>query len=125
MKFLKYFENFHSSGVDDGKDNVVPKYNPKIRKEVSDFLDDLPPNSKILVLRSIGIKEDISDDGEFEKQFELAKKRFIDFFESNTNLSIQTIDLEKFTLPKQVGDGVTRVQNIGGASQTNSFRVGQ
>jgi hypothetical protein len=125
MKFIKKFEMFHSTGLDDGKDHVVPKYNPKVRKEVSDFLDDLPPSGKIQVLRSIGIKEEISDDGEFEKQFEIAKKKFIDFFENNTNLSIQSIDLEKFTIPGKSGDGIPRVQNIGGTSQTNSFRIGQ
>lgn len=125
MKFLETFEKFHATGLDDGKDHVVPKYNPKVRKEVSDFLDDLPPSGKIQVLRSIGIKEEIEDEGEFEKQFEIAKKKFIDFFETNTNLSIQSIDLEKFTIPGRGGDGVARVQNIGGTSQTNSFRIGQ
>lgn len=125
MKFLKKFEMFHSTGLDDGKDHVVPKYNPKIRKEVSDFLDDLPESGRIQVLKSVGIEANTKEEGEFEKQFELAKKKFIDFFENNTNLSIQSIDLEKFTIPGKGGDGIPRVQNIGGTSQTNSFRIGQ
>jgi len=35
------------------------------------------------------------------------------------------IDIEKFTIPGKGGDGIPRVQNIGGSSHANSIRIGE
>lgn len=125
MKFLKTFEKFHSTGLEDGQDQEFPKYNPKLRKQVTDFVDDLTPNNKLLVFKVLRMEEPSLNDEDFDEQFEVAKKKFIEYFESNPQLSIDLIDLETFTIPQKGGDGVPRVQNIGGSSHTSSFRIGQ
>jgi hypothetical protein len=125
MKYLKKFEKFHSTGLEDGKDEESPKYNPKIRKQVTDFVDDLTPNNRLLVFKTLGMDEPSLNDEEFDNQFEIAKKKFIDYFESNPQLSVDLINLDTFTIPNKGGDGIPRVQNIGGSSQANSFRIGQ
>jgi len=124
MKFLKTFEKFHSTGLEDGKDEELPTYNPKVQKEASDYVDDLPPNRKMLLFSIVGMEEPEVSDKDFDDKFEIAKKKFVNYFQSNPQLSVGLIDIENFEIPKKGGDGVPRVQSIGGSSQTNSFRVG-
>lgn len=128
MKYFKTFEEFqgmNSTGVDDTGGEVVPKYNPKIRQEVTDFLDNLSPNNRPLIFKWLGMESPNVGDESFDDKFEYAKKRLVKFFEENPNISIGSIDMESFTIPGKSGDGIPRVQNIGGTSHTNSFRIGE
>ena len=125
MKYLKKFEKFHSTGLEDGQDQEYPEYNPKLRKEVGDFVDDLTPNNRLLVFKVLGMEEPSLNDEDFDNQFDKAKEKFINYFQSNPQLSVSHIDLETFKIPSKGGDGIPRVQNIGGSSHTNSFRIGQ
>jgi hypothetical protein len=128
MKYFKTFEEFQgmsSTGVDDAGGEVLPKYNPKIQQEVTDFLDNMTPNNKPLVFKWLGMEEPSLNDEEFDDRFEIAKKKLIDFFQENPNISIGGIDIETFTMPGKRGDGVPRLQNIGGSSHTNSMRIGE
>jgi hypothetical protein len=113
------------TGVDDSGSEVVPKFNPKIRKDVIDFLDDLSPSNRPLVFKWLRMEEPSISDPDFDEKFEKAKKILVEFFEENPNVNISTIDMEKFTIPNKGGDGIPRVQNIGGTSHTQSFRIGQ
>ena len=128
MKYFKTFEEFQgmsSTGVDDAGGEVLPKYNPKIQQEVTDFLDNMTPNNKPLVFKWLGMEEPSLNDEEFDDKFEVAKKKLIDFFQENPNISIGGIDIETFTMPGKRGDGVPRLQNIGGSSHANSMRIGE
>jgi hypothetical protein len=128
MKYFKTFEEFQgmsSTGVDDAGGEVLPKYNPKIQQEVSDFLDNMTPNNKPLVFKWLRMEEPSLNDEEFDDKFEIAKKKLVDFFQENPNISIGGIDIETFKMPGKGGDGVPRLQNIGGTSHTASFRVGE
>jgi hypothetical protein len=125
MKYIKKFESFNPSGVDDGPSEGIPSYNPKIRKEVVDFVDDLSPNRKLLIFKWFGMDEPSLDDEDFDNKIEKAKEILIKYFEMNPNKSINTIDMDNFKIPYKMGDGIPRVQNIGGSSHTNSFRIGQ
>ena len=128
MKYFKTFEEFQgmsSTGVDDTGGEVLPKYNPKIRKEVVDFLDNLSPNNKPLVFKWLRMEEPSLKDEDFDEKFEYAKKRLVSFFEENPNISVSGIDIETFTIPGKGGDGVVRTNNIGGTSHTQSFRIGE
>jgi hypothetical protein len=128
MKYFKTFEEFQgmsSTGVDDNGGEVVPKYNPKIRKEVSDFIDDLTPNNRPLVFKWLGMEEPSLNDEDFDKHFEIAKNKLVKFFEENPNISISGIDVETFSVPSKRGDGVVRTNNIGGTSHTQSIRIGE
>jgi hypothetical protein len=128
MKYFKTFEEFQgmsSTGVDDAGGEVLPKYNPKIQQEVTDFLDNMTPNNKPLVFKWLRMEEPSLNDEEFDDKFEIAKKKLIDFFQENPNISIGGIDIETFTIPGKGGDGVPRLQNIGGSSHANSIRVGE
>ena len=128
MKYFKTFEEFQgmsSTGVDDTGGEVLPKYNPKIRQEVTNFLDDLTPSNKPLVFKWLRMEEPSLKDEEFDEKFEIAKKRLINFFEENPNISVSGIDIETFTIPGKRGDGVVRTNNIGGTSHTQSFRIGE
>jgi hypothetical protein len=128
MKYFKTFEEFQtmsSTGVDDAGGEVVPKYNPKIRKDVVDFLDNLSPSNRPLVFKWLRMEEPSISDPEFDEKFEYAKKRLVSFFEENPNITIDGIDIESFTIPAKGGDGIPRVQNIGGTSHANSIRIGE
>jgi hypothetical protein len=128
MKYFKTFEEFQgmsTTGVDDAGGEVLPKYNPKIQQEVSDFLDNMTPNNKPLVFKWLRMEEPSLNDEEFDDKFEIAKKKLIDFFQENPNISISGIDIETFTMPGKRGDGISRTNNIGGTSHTASFRVGE
>jgi hypothetical protein len=128
MKYFKTFEEFQgmsSTGVDDAGGEVLPKYNPKIQQEVTDFLDNMTPNNKPLVFKWLRMEEPSLNDEEFDDKFEIAKKKLIDFFQENPNISISGIDIETFTMPGKRGDGIPRVQNIGGSSHAGSIRVGE
>lgn len=128
MKYFKRFEEFQSmssTGVDDTGGEVVPRFNPKIRKEVIDFLDDLSPSNRPLVFKWLRMEEPSISDTDFDEKFEYAKKRLVKFFEDNPNISVGSIDIESFTIPSKGGDGIPRVQNIGGSSHANSIRVGE
>jgi hypothetical protein len=124
MKFIKKFESFHETGVDEG-DSVVPKHNPKRQTEIRSFLGELTPSNKHRVF--LWLKKEVPSysDPEFDNKFEKAKEELIDYLEENPNIRIDKIDIENFSIPSRGGDGVPRVQNIGGSSQTNSFRIGQ
>ena len=128
MKYFKTFEEFqgmNSTGVDDSGGEVVPKYNPKIRQEVTDFLDNMSPNNKPLVFKWLRMEEPSLNDEEFDEKFEIAKKKLINFFEENPNITVGNIDIETFTIPSKSGDGIPRVQNIGGSSHAGSIRIGE
>jgi hypothetical protein len=128
MKYFKTFEEFSSmspTGVDDAGGEVLPKFNPKIRKEVSDFIDNLSPSRKLLIFKWLGEEEPTLKDEDFDEKFEKAKEKLVEFFESNPNIQISGIDPERFTVPTKGGDGISRTNNIGGTSHTNSFRIGE
>jgi len=128
MKYFKTFEEFQgmsSTGVDDAGGEVLPKYNPKIRQEVTDFLDNMTPNNKPLVFKWLRMEEPSLNDEEFDEKFEIAKKKLADFFQENPNISVGGIDIETFTMPGKGGDGVPRLQNIGGSSHAGSIRIGE
>ena len=115
MKYFKTFEEFQGmspTGVDDYDGEVLPKYNPKIRQQVTDFLGNMSPNNKLLVFKWLSMEEPSLDDKEFDEKFEIAKNKLIDYFEENPNISIGGIDIEGFTIPSKSGDGIPRVQNI-------------
>ena len=112
MKFIKKFESFHETGVDDVGGEKVPKHNPKIQKIVTDYIDDLSPNNKFKLFKWFGMDE--PSPSEFDENFDKVKKSIINFFESNPNLNISEIDIDKFSIPRRNGDGIPRVQNIGG-----------
>jgi hypothetical protein len=113
------------TGVDDAGGEVLPKFNPKIRKEVSDFIDNLSPSRKLLIFKWLGEEEPTLKDEDFDEKFEKAKEKLVEFFESNPNIQISGIDPERFTVPTKGGDGISRTNNIGGTSHTNSFRIGE
>ena len=117
MKYLKQFETFSNTGVDDTGSEVLPKYNPKIRQDVVNFLDDLSPNNRPLVFKWLGLEEPSVTDPDFDEKFDNIKDQVIDFFESNPNIQVSSIDVDKFTIPKRGGDGIPRVQNIGGVGR--------
>jgi len=128
MKYFKTFEEFQgmsSTGVDDAGGEVLPKYNPKIRQEVTDFLDNMTPNNKPLVFKWLRMEEPSLNDEEFDEKFEIAKKKLADFFQENPNISVGGIDIETFTMTGKGGDGVPRLQNIGGSSHAGSIRIGE
>lgn len=124
MKFIKKYENFHDTGVDEG-DEVVPKHNMKRQTEVRNLVDNLTPSNKHRIF--LWLKKEVPSDSDpdFDDKFEKAKEELIDYLEENPNIRIDNLDVENFSIPQRRGDGVPRVQNIGGTSQTNSFRLGQ
>jgi hypothetical protein len=118
MKYLKKFEMFSDTGIDDSGSEVVPKYNPKIRGEVVKFLDELSPSNRPKVFKWVRKESPKMNDPKFDEEFENVKKIVIDYFESNPNVKIPTIDdMDNFIIPKKMGDGVSRVQNIGGVGR--------
>ena len=81
MKYFRTFEEFQNmnpTGVDDSGGEVVPKFNPKIRKDVIDFLDDLSPSNRPLVFKWLRMEEPSISDPDFDEKFEKAKKILVE-----------------------------------------------
>lgn len=128
MKYFKTFEEFSGlspTGIDDVGGEVLPKYNPKIRKEINDYLDGLTPNNKLNIFKWLKWEEPDLEDSDFDEKFEKARKKIVEYFESNPNIKIDSIDIEKFYIPGKSGSVIPRTNNIGGTQRTNNFKLGQ
>lgn len=125
MKYIKQFDSFSPTGIDDIGSEVLPKYNPKRKKEAVDFIEDLSPSNRPLVFKWLGMEEPSLNDPDFDSKFDVAKEKLVNYFESNPNIQISSIDIERFTLPGKNSNRIPKVTNIGGTSHTNSFRIGQ
>lgn len=117
MKFLKRFESFHDTGVDDGIGQVLPEYNPAKDQEIKNFIDETNINQLSEIIGK-KITHHVSEEDE-EKIKELAFK----ILKENPELIPSTPLMKQYKVPG--GDGIVRTNKIGSSSQTNSFRVGQ
>ncbi len=124
MKFIKKFEMFHQTGVDDGGE-VIPDFNPVLDLKIQDYVDGLCTKGRYEDLaKKIGQKfpKDLSSD-DMDAYCEELRNKAIKYFKRNPELIGGEIDYMTYKVPG--GDGITRTNKIGGTSQTNSFRIGQ
>jgi len=114
MKYIKHFESFHQSGVDDGSGEVMPDYNPILNQKVKDFVEDLFTKGRYEDCANMigeklpkGLESDEMDD-----YGDKLKSRAIKYFIENPELVSKEIDYQMFKVPG--GDGISRTNNIGG-----------
>lgn len=125
MKFLKTFESFHETGVDDGTGEVIPEYNPVVDQKIKSFVDDiLGRGGYVELAKMIGAKfpSDVPSEKMGQLESDLREKA-MKFFGDNPEQLPSEIGFKTYKVPG--GDGITRTNKVGGTSQTNSFRIGQ
>jgi len=124
MKFIKKFESFHKTGVDEGGE-MIPKHNPVLTLKIKEYVDDLCTKGRYDDLaKKIGEKlpKDLQSD-QMEQYGDELRERAIKYLEENPELIGKEINYMTYKVPG--GDGISRTNKVGGTSQTNSFRVGQ
>jgi hypothetical protein len=124
MKFIKKFESFHKTGVDEGGE-VIPEHNPTLTLKIKDYVDGLRTKGRYDELaKLIGEKlpKDLSSD-DMDSYGDQLSDRVIKHLEENPELISKEIGIYTYKVPG--GDGIARTNNVGGTSHTNSFRIGQ
>jgi hypothetical protein len=124
MKFIKKFEMFHQTGVNDGGE-VIPEYNPVLTLKIKEYVDELCTKGEYDELaKLIGEKfpKDLTSD-QMEPYADKLREKAIKHLEKNPELIGKEINHMTYKVPG--GDGISRTNKVGGTSQTNSFRVGQ
>jgi hypothetical protein len=114
MKFIKTFESFHETGVDDGIGEVVPEYNPVLINKITEYVDDLATRGQYHeVAKMIGMKipKEVSSD-DMDSFWEKIRDKAIKFLVNNPELIGKEIGFDVYKVPG--GDGVSRTNNVGG-----------
>ncbi len=125
MKYIRKFESFHETGVDDGVGEVIPEHNPVTDLKIQDFVEEtLSRGGYVELAKMIGDKvpNDLSSDQMQGFEDDL-KKNAMQFFKDNPEALPAEIGVNTYKVPG--GDGITRTNKVGGTSHTNSFRIGQ
>lgn len=125
MKFIKKYESFHGTGVDDGSGEQIPGYNPVINQRVREFVDSLCGKGRQDELAKIigeKVPSDLGSDSMDEYEDKL-KERVIKYLIDNPEALPSEVGINTYKVP--AGDGITRTNKVGGTSQTGSFRIGQ
>ena len=114
MIYLKQFEAFHRTGIDDGTSEVMPEYNPILNKKVEDFVNDLLSKGRYEDCAKL-IGEKLPKGLETDQMDEYAdglKERAIKYFIKNPESIGNDIDYQMIKVPG--GDGISRTNNVGG-----------
>jgi len=114
MNYIKKFEAFHRSGIDDGASQNYPNYNPILNHKVKDFVDDLVTKGRFEDLASLIGEEfpkELSSD-EMEDYQNSLEKKAIKFLIRNPELIEKEIDYQPYKV--NGGDGIPRTNNVGG-----------
>lgn len=125
MKFIKKYESFHGTGVDDGSGEQIPGYNPVINQRVKEFVDSLcgkGRHDELEKLMGTKMPPNLSSDKMDEYEDSL-KDRAIKYFVENPEILPAEVGINTYKVP--AGDGIVRTNKVGGTSQTGSFRIGQ
>lgn len=123
MKFIKKYESFHKTGVDEGTDEM-PEHNPVLKNKIVEYVDDLLTRGRYHDLaKLIGEKLPELSSDEMESYSDELREKVIAQLEKNPELIGKEINFMTYKVP--AGDGISRTNKIGGTSQTNSFRIGQ
>lgn len=123
MRFIKKFESFHKTGVDEGGEEI-PEHNPVLKLKIEEYVDDLLTRGRYHDLaKLIGQKLPELSSEEMESYSDELREKVIKQLEENPELIGKEINFQTYKVP--VGDGIARTNKIGGTSHTNSFRIGQ
>jgi hypothetical protein len=118
MRFLKNFESFHDTGVDDGIGEVQPEYNPVLKQTIKEFVDDFCGRGGYVELaKKIGMKlpSNIPSDKMDQIESEL-KSNAMEFFNRNPEQLPNEVGFKTYKVSG--GDGITRTNKVGGTIPT-------
>ena len=136
---MKKFENFIN---DDNRDNtsldLLPKYNPVVNLEYGKYIDKLLDKNREELTSLAGIKRTKKGNYKFldeeyethtemfsdEKRVEEIKKIALDYCINNQVKMKSDTELD-LAIPLKSGDGIPRVDKVGGTSHANSPRIGE
>jgi hypothetical protein len=110
MKFLKTFESFDDTGVDDGAGEVLPSYNPVKDLEIKKFVDE----SNIQQLSQI-LGKKINHHLSQEKEDKLKEIAF-NFLKKNPEMMPSHPLMKTYKVPG--GDRIVRTNKVGGTIPT-------
>jgi hypothetical protein len=114
MRKIKTFESFNNDNSSDNGGNM-PGYNPILNQQAKEFVDSKMKTSDMdTILKRVGIKvpKDLTGQ-EMDNFYDKAKEKMVKFFIENPEEMTDNINIKSYSVP--AGDGVVRVQNIGGA----------
>lgn len=121
MSLIKNFENFVNDP--DRTPTSLPNYNPAIKKDITDYIDNLISSGKyeeVFKLSKSKMPKNISGE-DMNKLLDTVRKQAINYLMENPEM----IQLNKETVPiingfpVYSGDGVPRTNNIGGYLREN------
>ena len=118
MKYLKKFESFHETGIDDAVGEVIPEYNPVMDLTIKNFVDDTCNRGGYADLaKMIGVKlpSEIPSDKMDGIESKL-KKVALKFFTDNPEQLPSEIGMKTYKVPG--GDGISRTNKVGGTIPT-------
>jgi len=113
MKFIKKFESFHKTGVDEGGE-MIPEHNPVLTLKIKEYVDDLCTKGRYDDLaKKIGEKlpKDLQSD-QMEQYGDELRERAIKYLEENPELIGKEINYQTYKVPG--GDGISRTNKVGG-----------
>jgi len=126
MKNIKKFESFiNDTNRDSQSLDLLPKYNPIIIKRAKEYVEELS-KSKFRLIFDIARMEfpRFISSQDMDEVFDEAKEKAVEYFiEHPEAIGDEKMILKQF--PQNGGDGIPRVQNIGGTSHTSNFRIGE
>ena len=113
MKFIKKFESFHKTGVDEGGE-MIPEHNPVLSLKIKEYVDGLITKGRFDDLAKI-IGEKLPKDlesGQMDQYGDELGERAKKFLEKNPELIGKEINYQTYKVPG--GDGIARTNKVGG-----------
>lgn len=115
MKFIKTFESFVNDD-NRGEESYYPKYNQGNSIKAKEYVDELLKVDSDSVFKKFNVeKPKDGDQGEeFEKAFDKVREIAIKYYNEHPN-EIENTEVDYKPYAYDGGDGIARVQNVGGA----------
>lgn len=110
MKFIKKFESFDDTGLDDGAGDRLPSINPAEDLEIKKFVDEINIQ-ELSDLLGMEIKHHTSPEQE-----DKLKKIAFNYLKKNPELMTSEPTMKRYKVPG--GDGIVRTNKIGGIIPT-------
>ncbi len=119
---IKKYETFINDETRDGSANM-PSYNPVIRQQEKEFVESKMKTNEITgLMKRAGINIPSGLQGrEIDDFYEKSKQKLIEFFVRNPEEMTDVVNHKTYSVP--AGDGVVRVQNIGGALRESKKKI--
>lgn len=112
MKHLKKFENFHDDGLEVDS-QTTPKYNQELRLKAKKYVEDIF-NAGAGAMANALCKEINLPLPKTDEEIEAAMSKAIEYFTQNPERIKEITPPEHRTYPFYTGDGISRVNNVGG-----------